>query len=63
MARVCDICNKGLMFGKNVSHSKRRTNRNWVPNIKKVKAIVSGTPKTIKVCTRCIRAGKVQGAL
>ncbi|MGI6189293.1 MAG: 50S ribosomal protein L28 [Clostridiales bacterium] len=63
MARVCDICKKGLMFGKNVSHSKRSTNRKWVPNIQKVRAIIDGKTKTIKVCTRCIRSGKVQRAL
>jgi large subunit ribosomal protein L28 len=63
VARVCDICKKGLMFGKNVSHSKRSTNRKWVPNIQKVRAIIDGKTKTIKVCTRCIRSGKVQRAL
>ncbi|NLO83452.1 MAG: 50S ribosomal protein L28 [Clostridiales bacterium] len=63
MARVCDICKKGVVFGNNVSHSKRRTNRKWVPNINKVRAIVNGRPKTIKVCTKCIRSGKVQRAL
>ena len=63
MAKVCDICSKRKVFGKKVSHSKRRTNRSWTPNLKRVKAIVNGTPKTLTVCTRCIRSGKVTRAL
>lgn len=63
MAKVCDICNKGKMFGHAVSHSNRKTKRVWKPNLKKVKVIINGTPKTLKVCTRCLRSGKVKRAL
>jgi len=63
MAQVCDICNKGKLSGHNVSHSNRKTNRFWKPNLKKVRAIVNGSTKTIKVCTECIRSGKVRRAL
>ncbi|KYH35907.1 50S ribosomal protein L28 [Clostridium tepidiprofundi DSM 19306] len=63
MSRKCDICGKGVVFGGQYSHSHRRSNRSWAPNIKKVKAIVNGTPKTINVCTRCLRSGKVQRAI
>lgn len=63
MAKVCDICNKGKLFGKQVSHSVRRTNRTWTPNLKRVRVMVNGTTKTLKVCTRCIRSGKVTRAL
>ena len=58
----CDICGKGVTFGLNVSHSNRKTNRTWKPNIRKVKAIVDGTPKTVYVCSRCLRSNKVQRA-
>ena len=47
MSRKCEICGKGVVFGGQYSHSHRRSNRTWAPNIKKVKAIVNGTPKTI----------------
>ena len=40
----CDICGKGVTFGIKVSHSHRRSNRTWKPNVKRVKAIVNGTP-------------------
>ncbi|MDF2675698.1 MAG: rpmB [Clostridiales bacterium] len=63
MSRKCEICNKGVVFGIRASHSERKTNRSWAPNLKRVKAIVDGSPKRIHVCTRCLRSGKVQRAL
>ena len=59
----CYICEKGTVFGNNVSHSVRRTSRNWKPNIKKIKAIVDGSPKSVYVCTRCLRSNKVTRAV
>ena len=58
----CDLCGKGVVFGHNVSHSNRKTNRTWKPNIRRVKAIVSGSPKTVYVCSRCLRSGKIERA-
>ena len=63
MSRVCEICNKVVISGSQVSHSIIHTKRKWAPNLKKVKAIVSGTHKTIHVCTRCLRSGKVQRSI
>ncbi|NLJ41418.1 MAG: 50S ribosomal protein L28 [Clostridiales bacterium] len=63
MARVCDICQKGKLSGKNISHSNKRTNRFWQPNLKKVRAMINGSTKTIKACTVCIRSGRVKRAL
>ena len=59
----CDVCGKGVTFGIKVSHSHRRSNRTWKPNVVKVKAIMNGTPKRINVCTRCLRSGKVTRAV
>ncbi len=58
----CDICNKGVSFGIQVSHSHRRSNKMWKSNIRTVKAIVNGTPKTVHVCSRCLRSGLVTRA-
>lgn len=58
----CDICGKGLVFGHNDSHSHRKTNRIWKPNVRKVKAVVDGTNTTLHVCSRCLRSGKVTRA-
>ena len=63
MASVCEVCGKHPSFGKSVSHSHRRTNRRWNPNIQRVRAIVNGTTKRMHVCTSCIRAGKIQKAV
>ena len=58
MARRCEVCNKGVVSGTQYSHSHRQSKRTWAPNIKRVKALVNGTPKTVHVCTRCLRSGK-----
>jgi large subunit ribosomal protein L28 len=61
VAAVCDVCAKGPGFGKSVSHSHRRTNRRWNPNIQTVHARVggSGNRQRLNVCTSCLKAGKV----
>ena len=58
----CSLCGKGVVFGHSVSHSNRKTNRKWKPNIRKVKAVVGGSNKTVYVCSRCLRSGKVERA-
>jgi large subunit ribosomal protein L28 len=59
VASVCAICGKKPGFGNNVSFSHRRTPRRFNPNIQTVHAVVGGTPQRLKVCTSCIKAGKV----
>lgn len=59
----CDICSKEISFGIKVSHSHRRSNRTWKPNVQRVKAIVDGSPRRINACTRCLRSGKVTRAI
>ena len=63
MACICDICKKGELSGKNVSYSNRHVKRSWKPNIQKVKAVVDGEVKSVNVCTRCLRSGKVTRAI
>lgn len=59
MARRCDICGKGPIAGNNISHAHNKTRRVWKPNVVKVRALVGTTKKNIKVCTACLRSGKV----
>ena len=59
----CEVCNKGVCFGNSVSHSHRRSNRTWKPNIRKVKASVNGSSKTINICSRCLRTGLKNGTV
>ena len=58
-----ECCGKGVTFGIKVSHSHRRSNRTWKPNVRRVKAVVDGSPKYVYVCSRCLRAGKVTRAV
>ncbi|MCJ7792089.1 MAG: 50S ribosomal protein L28 [Dehalococcoidia bacterium] len=51
----CEICGKRTQFGHSVSHSKRRTNRKWLPNIHRTTIMVEGSKKKVNICTRCLR--------
>ena len=57
----CDCCGKGVTFGIKVSHSHRRANRAWKPNVKRVKAVVDGSPRYIH--SRCPTRTDVQTEL
>ena len=59
----CEICGKGVVFGNNVCHSHRLSNRPFKPNIRRVRAVVNGTHKTVNVCSRCLRSNKVTRAV
>ena len=59
MSQRCDICDKGPMFGNNVSHANNTTRRRWNPNLKKMRVVYKGKTQNMKVCTRCVKAGKI----
>lgn len=59
MSRVCEMCGKGLQFGNRRSHANNATRRTWRPNLQKVRALVEGRPCRIRVCTECLRSGRV----
>ncbi|HUX52462.1 MAG TPA: 50S ribosomal protein L28 [Spirochaetia bacterium] len=63
MARECDICGKHTVTGNTVSHAHNKTRRVWKPNLVRVKTVIAGTTKTMRVCTRCLKAGKVVKAV
>ena len=58
----CYVCDKGVAFGNNVSHANNKTRRTWKPNLQVVRTLVDGKITKVKVCTRCINAGKVPRA-
>jgi large subunit ribosomal protein L28 len=62
LARLCEVCGKGVTTGFAVSHSNIHTKRTWCPNVQKVRALVNGRSLKLTVCTRCLRSGKVQRA-
>jgi large subunit ribosomal protein L28 len=61
MAAICAVCGKGPQFGNNVSHANNKTRRRWNVNLHPVKAKVEGTTNTkkMRVCSSCLRGGKV----
>jgi len=75
MPHVCEICGKGTTFG--LKYARRgaarrsggsgqkisgKTNRTFRPNLQRLRALIKGSVKRIKVCTSCIKAGKVKKA-
>ena len=62
MAARCEICGKGPMVGNHVSHAHNKKKRRFNPNLKRVHAAVDGAPRRMKVCTRCIKLGRVAKA-
>ena len=62
----CEICETIVTHGNKISiarsHVSRRTSRTFKPNLRRVKAIVNGDTKTISVCAKCLRSGKVKRA-
>ena len=64
MANVCDVCGKKPLTGNNVSHAHNKTKKVFKPNLQKVRALQeNGSVRTMKVCTRCIRAGAIKKAV
>lgn len=49
------MCGKTPQFGNAVSHSKRHTRRDWIPNIHPATLTIDGKNKKMNLCTRCIR--------
>jgi len=63
----CQLCDKSVRTGHRISITRsqvsRRANRTWKPNVKKIRVNDNGTHKTVSICTRCLRSGKVTRAV
>lgn len=73
MARVCSICGKKPAAGRTIKRrglAKKKggvgkkitgiTIRRFLPNLQTVRAVINGQIKRIRVCTKCLKAGKVK---
>lgn len=60
MAYKCQLCGKGVQYGHNVSHSKRRTRRIFKPNLHRARVLVGRSMKKMLLCTKCLRSTKVK---
>ena len=72
MARVCEICGKHPVAGRTYSRRgvakakggvgikvTRKNPRRFLPNLKRVRAVVQGVVRRLRVCTSCLRSGLV----
>ena len=59
MSRTCELCGKRPRTGYSISHAHNKTKKRWLPNLQTVKATQDGQAKRIRVCTGCIKSGKV----
>jgi large subunit ribosomal protein L28 len=75
MSRRCEICGKGGIRGNRIlrrgqakkkggigQHVTAVTPRLFTPNLQVVHAIVGGARRKMKVCTNCIKSGRVPKA-
>ena len=60
MAKRCEICGKATVTGRQASHAHNVTSRTWEPNLRSFKALIDGTVRRVRVCSRCLRSGRVQ---
>jgi large subunit ribosomal protein L28 len=58
----CYVCDKGVAYGNIRSHANNKTRRTWKPNLQVARILVEGKPTKVKVCTRCLNAGKITRA-
>jgi large subunit ribosomal protein L28 len=59
MAKECEICGKKPVVGRTVSHAHNVHARRFEPNLQRVRAMINGGVRRIRVCTRCLRGNKV----
>ena len=73
MLKKCALCGKGEMWGHNISRkglakskggtgkkTSRVTRRNFLPNLRKARTVINNKLRTVYVCTKCVKAGKLQ---
>ncbi|MFH2146147.1 MAG: 50S ribosomal protein L28 [Candidatus Omnitrophota bacterium] len=76
MSKFCEICGKGPVAGRTITRRGmpkkkggvgRKTTgiskRRFLPNLQNIKIMLGGTRKTARVCTDCIRNGRVKKAV
>jgi large subunit ribosomal protein L28 len=62
MAQVCEVCGKGPRYGNKISHAHNVTKRRWNVNLQRVRAVVNRGHVRLRVCTSCLRSGRVTKA-
>ena len=60
MSKVCEVCGKKQLSVNKICFSHKAHKTTQQPNLQSIKTLVNGSPKRVKACTSCIKAGKVQ---
>jgi large subunit ribosomal protein L28 len=61
-ASHCEICGKGPQFGYLVSHAHNLSKHKQYPNVHRTRIKIKGAVQSVRVCTRCLRSGRVEKA-
>ena len=72
MAKRCELCGKGPLTGNSLTrkgkrkreggigeHIARVNRRRFLPNLQSVRAFMNGRVQRIRICTKCIKAGRL----
>ena len=59
MSKQCEVCGKKPVVGRTISHAHNVRARRFEPNLQKVRAMINGGVRRVRVCSRCIRSNKV----
>jgi len=62
MSKICEICEKKPLSGNNISHAHNKTRRRWLPNLRSVRVDRNGRTIRMRICTTCIKQGRVRKA-
>lgn len=75
MSRICEICGKGPRTGNSIIrhglkkckggiglHTTGINRRRFLPNLQKIRVRINGGVVRKRVCTACIKAGKIEKA-
>jgi len=68
--KQCSVCGKGPQFGQDIRYSHggkwelraQKTKRRWLPNLQTARIANGSVTKKVRVCVKCLKAGKVARA-
>ncbi|MBI3087499.1 MAG: 50S ribosomal protein L28 [Candidatus Omnitrophica bacterium] len=71
-SNACVICGKGAVAGRTYTHrgmlkikggvgrkTVRKSRRRFLPNLQRVRILLNRSVKRVKVCTACLKSGRV----
>ena len=62
MSKQCELCGRKPVVGRTISHAHNMRARRFEPNLQRVRAMINGGVRRVRVCARCIRSNNVTKA-